>query len=146
MFETFHAPPMYDSIRAIMSLYAPGRTTGIVLGSCDGVPYAIPTYDGLPFPHAILCIDLAGRDLTDYLMKILTERGYTFTTTEREIVRDVKENLCCVPEDFKDMQKAASSSELEMSYELPEGRSSQSRTSCSGARRHSSSRRPLAWR
>ena len=102
MFETFHASPMYVSILAILSLYAPGRTRGMS-GSCDGVPYTIPTYDGLPIPHAILCIDLAGRDLTDYLMKILTESDYTFTTTEREIIRDVKENLCCVPEDFKDL-------------------------------------------
>jgi actin beta/gamma 1 len=126
MFETFNVPKLYIQIQAVLSLYASGRTTGLVVDSGDGVTHTVPIYEGYALPHAVQRLDLAGRDLTEWMMKLLTERGEfrPVTTAEREITRDLKEKLAYVALDFKAEKEAADAGELpdiEKTYTLPDG-------------------------
>ena len=123
MFETFNTPAMYLAIQAILSVYASGRGSAIIFESGEGVSHILPVFEGYTIPHSILRLDLGGCDLTDYLVKMLGDRGYSFATTaEREIVREIKENLCYVASDFKqEMLTTSRSSIIEKDYELPSG-------------------------
>jgi actin-related protein len=124
MFETFNIPSLYIANSAVLSLFASGLKTGVILDFGESVTSTVPIYEGHAIPHATIRLELGGKELTDYLMKITTSRGYCFTTTsEREIVRDIKEKLCYVALDFNDLMIIASSNSslLEKSYNLPDG-------------------------
>jgi actin len=93
MFDTFEVQNTYVAIQAVMSLYAAGRTTGLVVDSGDGVSHTVPVFEGFSVPHAVEKMEIAGRVLTQYLQKLLIESvAASFTSSsEMEIVKDVKE-------------------------------------------------------
>ncbi|XP_072014357.1 actin, cytoplasmic-like [Amphiura filiformis] len=107
MFETFNCPAVYVANEAVLSLYAGGRSTGIVVSSGDGATSAVPVYEGYSLPHAATKIELAGRDLTEYLERILTEQGRYFRTAGEKIqLREMKEEFCFVSLDFEKERQA----------------------------------------
>eukprot|EP01084_Bolivina_argentea_P175441 303821_1 len=119
MFETFNVPGLYIAIGAVLSLYASGKRTGLVLDSGAGVTHTVAIYDGHAIGPAISRLNFAGRNLTDYLSRLLTKRGYSFTTSaEREIVRDIKEKMGYVSTNYDREMKE---DERTKTYELPDG-------------------------
>ncbi|KAL5961738.1 actin [Taenia solium] len=123
MFETFNVPAMYIALQAVLALHASGRMTGLVLDSGDGATHTIPVYEGYAITSAIDRLDLAGREVTEYLMRLLRGRGSAFrSTSEREVVREIKERLGYVARDFEaELVRAETTCEVEKSYELPDG-------------------------
>ncbi|KAJ5073819.1 actin [Anaeramoeba ignava] len=124
IFETFNIPNFYLSNSPSLALLTSGRTTGIVIEMGYQFCNSVSIYEGNALNDSVLKMNIGGKDLTDYLMKILNERGYSFTTTyvEREIIRDVKEKLCYVSLNFdKEMELLNNSNSIEKNYELPYG-------------------------
>ena len=124
MFETFEFPSFYVANTALLSLYASGRTTGVVVSSGYNVSHIVPIYEGYNLPHATLSVDFAGKELTNHMRKLLSEGAHHFTTMSgsSEICRDIKEKFCYVSLDNEEeMRSAVSSETAENQYELPDG-------------------------
>ncbi|KAF1987399.1 Actin/actin-like protein [Aulographum hederae CBS 113979] len=126
LFETFNIPALYCSIQAVLSLYASGRTTGIVLDVGDGVSHAVPVYQGFSIPNSIRRIDIAGRDVTEHLQTLLRRSGHVFSTSaEKEIVRQIKEQCGYIAKDpikeEKDWLGSSRTEEKSAKYTLPDG-------------------------
>eukprot|EP01052_Picozoa_sp_SAG31_P011423 SAG31_NODE_645_length_13244_cov_11.768903_5_plen_258_part_00 len=106
-------------MQAVLSLYAAGKTTGVVLDVGDGVTHAVPVFEGFALPHAITRSDVAGREVTDYFQLLLRRAGYPFhTTAEREVVREMKEKKCYVAKNLlKEKEQRARTTQK---YRLPD--------------------------
>uniref|UniRef100_M1CUA9 Actin n=1 Tax=Solanum tuberosum TaxID=4113 RepID=M1CUA9_SOLTU len=122
MFEKFNIPSMYVAIQAVLSLFANGRLTGIVLNSGDGSTHMVPIYEGHALPHAISCLGIGGRDLTYYLWELIREGFACNVAIEENIIWRMKETITYVALDFEqEIEKAKNRSSVDKGFELPDG-------------------------
>lgn len=126
LFETFNVPALYTSVQAVLSLYASGKTTGLVLDSGDGVSHAVPVFQGFAIPNSIRRIDVAGRDVTEHFQQLLRKSGRVFhTSAEKETVKNIKEATGYVALDpakeEKDWSGSSRSEGKSVDYALPDG-------------------------
>lgn len=64
---------MNDEIVFWESILSTGLLTGVVVDSGDGVTHICPVYEGFSLPHLTRRLDIAGRDITRYLIKVSRE-------------------------------------------------------------------------
>jgi actin-related protein 2 len=124
MFETYEFQSAKVSIQAMLVLYAQGLMTGVVVDSGDGVTHVVPVWEGICPPHLIRRLNVAGRHVTRYLIKLLQVRGYAFNrSADFETVRHIKEKLCYVGYDLDvERRLALETTTLIKKYTLPDGR------------------------
>ena len=124
LFETFETSGLYFANPALLSLYAQGKTTGLVLDSGECTTSAFPVFDGIINKHAVKTIPFGGRDVTDYvgreLIKEYADRSPGVQALKIEsfaankLLRQIKEDLCYCGEPRPSEAKA---------YTLPDGSS-----------------------
>ncbi|XP_048482115.1 actin-related protein 2 isoform X1 [Plutella xylostella] len=124
MFEKYGFDSAYIAIQAVLTLYAQGLISGVVVDSGDGVTHICPVYEEFALPHLTRRLDIAGRDITRYLIKLLLLRGYAFNhSADFETVRMMKEKLCYIGYNIEQEQKLAwETTVLVEPYVLPDGR------------------------
>lgn len=124
MFETYKFSAANVSIQAMLTLYAQGLLTGVVVDTGDGVTHVVPVYDGFVPQNLIRRLDVAGRHVTQYLIKLLMLRGYAFNSTaDFDTVRQIKEKLCYVASDITTERNLALETTCLMeNYTLPDGK------------------------
>ena len=119
MFENFNVQGLYIELESLLSLFSAGKDTGISVDLGDGISHFVPIYYGCSLPHAIKRINLAGRDLTEYMDKLLENKGYSFSTmAEKEIIKDIKEKACYIANNSVENELNNIKNFL---YELPDG-------------------------
>uniref|UniRef100_A0ACB8F2M1 Uncharacterized protein n=1 Tax=Sphaerodactylus townsendi TaxID=933632 RepID=A0ACB8F2M1_9SAUR len=101
VFESLHSPGMYVAYQSVLSVYA-------------------HVHQGYNLPHAIERMDIAGSNMTSFLMDLLKDMGHYFDDRMLDIVDDIKHKCCYVALDFEN-EWNSHKREYIVDYQLPDG-------------------------
>ncbi|OMJ73835.1 hypothetical protein SteCoe_27385 [Stentor coeruleus] len=123
MFETFSCGGFYLANSSVMSLFATGRTTGIVIESGLNETCIVPTYEGYALPQATLKLPIGGEEITNFLITNLKASGIDLPhSKEFEVAQDIKEKYCYLSTDYQqELNSLGISSGISRECELPDG-------------------------
>lgn len=120
-FEKFQAKSVVSMCQPLLSFFSTGLKTGITIDIGDGLTQISALVHSTPIVSSFARINLAGSDLTDYMLRLLAFRGFPFRTScGREIARHIKEQMCYVAFDPA-QEKLIPLAEKQESYALPDG-------------------------
>nr|XP_013800088.1 PREDICTED: actin-like protein 9 [Apteryx mantelli mantelli] len=120
VFESLHSPGIYIASQSVLSVYAHGQTSGLVVDTGYAVTHTVPVHEGYSLPHAVERMDIAGSHMTHYLMKLLRDSGYMFSEEMTQVIEDIKHKCCYVASDFENecyLPKAS----FTVDFPLPDG-------------------------
>ncbi|XP_062452579.1 actin-like protein 9 [Rhea pennata] len=100
-FELLHSPGIYIASQSVLSVYAHGQTSGLVVDTGYTMTHTVPVHEGYSLSHAVERMDIAGSHLTRYLMKLLRDSGYMLSEGMTQVIEDIKHKCCYVASDFE---------------------------------------------
>jgi actin-related protein 2 len=123
MFEKYGVPHVQSAVQGVLSLFSNGLTTGVSVECGEGVTHCTPVFDGYGIPKANRRVDLGGRNITEFLVRLMQRRGYSFNrSSDFETVRCIKEKFCYAAVDAALEKKLAlETTVLEKALVLPDG-------------------------
>ncbi|XP_070346337.1 actin-like protein 9 [Equus asinus] len=121
VFESLRSPAMYVASQSVLSVYAHGQVSGLVVDTGHGVTYTVPVFQGYNLPHAAQRLDLAGTHLTAFLAEMLLGSGLPLGQQDRDTVENIKHRYCYVAADLL-KEQARPEQEYQQTLKLPDGR------------------------
>ena len=121
MFETFNVPSLYIANPSV-ALNAVGKDTGIVYFSGGNSTFSVPVYQGCLIKSGEIKYNFGGNNISEYLVKLLTQKGYIFETTkEKMVIETMKQKHSFLSLDLeRDIESSKNKSKPEISFTLPD--------------------------